>query len=354
MRFNTGVQLLKDTIVSKGLRDSFNLCLNYFTMQWEPEMVWTQPIYLQVEPTTRCNFKCKMCRGVYEARICDDLNLVGFQRIINQIPQAIKVHLQGIGEPFLNKDIFKMIRYAKEKKVKVDLTTNASLIDAAIAREIVSSGLDYIEFPLDSTKPEIYEEIRCGATFENVVNNLKTLIAAKGSAKKPEMKIVTVLMNDNVQEPPLMVEFAHRLGIPSVFLIHVQPWDKDYRKGHYSGDASFKEKLRLSLSKAQEIATELNIFLDMSGVALEDNLPRACKRPWLSLSILADGYVTPCCRIINPDETKFGNIFKDDFEEIWNSPAYRAFRRMLKGNAVPVACRNCYYYSRHPMSRDHI
>ena len=60
------------------------------------------------------------------------------------LPNKIKrIHLFKDGEPFLNPDIIKMIKYAKKSEAvqEVDVTTNASLIDSNMADQIVLSGL---------------------------------------------------------------------------------------------------------------------------------------------------------------------------------------------------------------------
>lgn len=353
MKFKTKLNMLIETLRIKGLKDLLNLCLNYFTLKLEPERVWTEPIYLQLEPTTRCNLKCKMCYGSYERRICDDLTLEGFQKIINQFPRLIKIHLQGIGEPLLNKNIFKMIRYAKSKGIKIDLATNATLIDLNMAKEIVSSGLDYIEFSIDSSTPQIYEEIRSGANFEKVVSNIKNLIKEKGDSKKPEMKIITLVMNETVDEIPQMVKFVHQLGINSLLLIQVQPWDENHLKKLYKDEINFTQRAKKSMLEAKKVAKELKVYLDLT-TPITTGLVRGCKRPWISVSVLCDGYVVPCCRVINPDEINFGNVFKDNFKDIWNSVKYKAFRKALKGDFRPTVCNNCYFYYRNPMDRDHV
>jgi len=350
MKFKTNLALFSETLKNRGIKTCLNLCLNYFIMRLEPDRIRAEPVYLQVEPTVRCNLKCKMC---YKRKPCDDLRIEDFVKIVDQMPNLIKVHLQGIGEPFLNKAIFKMIRYAKSKGIKTDLTTNATLIDPAVAEEIVLSGLDYIEFSIDSPTPQTYEGIRPGASLEKVTDNIKRLIERRGNLKNPKMKIVTVVMDENVEEVPEMVGFAHRLGVDSLCLIHVQLWGNDLLKKGYKVNTGFDGKFKEAMLKSEKTAKRLKVYLDLSTPPAGD-MTRLCKRPWLSSSVLADGYVVPCCRVVSADEINFGNLLKEPFKDIWNSPKYLSFRRALKSDTRPDACKNCYYYYRDPMSRDHI
>ncbi len=53
-----------------------------------------------------------------------------FKKVIDSIDQAgIKIVKVTGGEPLLRKDIFSLLKYAKEKGLEVRLNTNASLID---------------------------------------------------------------------------------------------------------------------------------------------------------------------------------------------------------------------------------
>ena len=55
------------------------------------------------------------------------------------------VALHGWGEPLLNPELFKMIRYAESKGVHTNLTTNGTLIEENIGN-ILDSGLREIAF----------------------------------------------------------------------------------------------------------------------------------------------------------------------------------------------------------------
>ena len=70
---------------------------------------------------------------------------------------------------------------------------------------------------------------------------------------------------------------------------------------------------------------------------------------WAEPFILVDGEVIPDCAILMQSsrdflhEISFGNVFQMPFEEIWNSPRYRTFRKavVLKNGVVPRACVYC-------------
>src|SRR3989338_3143188 len=90
--------------------------------------VTTTPFKLKFENTTVCNLKCKMCPiSVGLKRPVGSLSYENFKFVFDQIYPCY-LNLTGIGEPVLNKDIFKIISYAKRKRTFVKLDSNATLI----------------------------------------------------------------------------------------------------------------------------------------------------------------------------------------------------------------------------------
>src|SRR5438034_8788507 len=89
---------------------------------------WGYPISVSVEPTTSCNLRCPECpsglrsfsrpTGMLESRL--------FEQIINEVhvhsPYLI-LYFQG--EPYLNPHFFDFVKYAAQKKMYVDTSTNA-------------------------------------------------------------------------------------------------------------------------------------------------------------------------------------------------------------------------------------
>ncbi len=64
--------------------------------------------------------------------------------------------------------------------------------------------------------------------------------------------------------------------------------------------------------------------------------PKACEFIWKAVAVYPDGQLTPC---MNFPGGKIGEV---DFDEIWNGPEYRRFRRwILKSGYLPVCQRCC-------------
>jgi radical SAM protein with 4Fe4S-binding SPASM domain len=337
----------------KGILVLYNLFLRKIDRIQKRTALLSRPISLQIESTTRCNLKCMMCDSPVWDRRGMDMKFSDFKKIIDQFPFLTSVNLQGIGEPLLNNDIFKMIEYCKSKKIMVLFTTNATLIDDAVAKKIVDSGLDYIVISVDGATSETFEKIRIGANFDQVMTNIKKLVAASTDSKKPRIIFHFCATNDNIEELPQVLKLAKDIGAYGVESLDVIPWGKDYLK------EKLKDKtLSSNIGKAKKIINEAKIEADRMGIKFfwwghrMDKLysdsdlqlhadPRLCQQPFRSCFITVDGYVTRCSDIPDPRISNFGNILEQDFDDIWNNSEYRALRKAFLEGKLPDLCKEC-------------
>ena len=72
----------------------------------EPVVMRSSPLFLQIEPTILCNLECSYCINPFLARERTSLTLEKFRRILDEVPSVSKISLVGIGETFMNKDVF--------------------------------------------------------------------------------------------------------------------------------------------------------------------------------------------------------------------------------------------------------
>jgi MoaA/NifB/PqqE/SkfB family radical SAM enzyme len=108
------------------------------------------------------------------------------------------------------------------------------------------------------------------------------------------------------------------------------------------------------IAAAQIVAAEVGVTLAASGASDPDTslhrdaVPQpwsVCRRPWSLMYFTAHGRALPCC--IAPFSTRgyenytLGDATRQDLAEIWNGPAYRAFRESLLSETPPAPCQNC-------------
>jgi radical SAM protein with 4Fe4S-binding SPASM domain len=325
------------------------------------------PSYVQIEPVGQCNLSCKMCPINFR----DDKPLHGKQKfmhfelftsLIDQFDNLSSLHLQGLGEPMLHPRFFDMVGYAVQKGVRVTTNTNLTLLNQRRALQCVTSGLDGVYFSIDGAKKETYENIRVNARFDKVLANLELLGQTKAHHKQslPHLKMVMVIMRQNLAELPELVDLAARYRVEEVY---VQQLSHDF------GEASFTEKFEPLHDYVDrqtllgEDPTRIEHFFDearhraaLNGVGLRlpptrprlhapgTPGPQRCDWPWTSAYISFQGYMMPCCMVSTPELINLGLLGSNNLEDIWNGEQYQAFRRQLSSDRPHPMCSACSIY----------
>ena len=91
------------------------------------------------------------------------MGLGNFERIINQFPDLNRLQLYFMGEPFLNKEIYKMIQLAIQKKILVSICTNGQTLDS---EKLLQSGLSEINFQIGGTTQSSHATYRINGDLE--------------------------------------------------------------------------------------------------------------------------------------------------------------------------------------------
>ena len=135
--------------------------------------VAARPVHVQVEVTNACNLKCESCHRDLLYPHPTHMDLGTFKNAIDEI-QPKRVNVSGIGEPWINRDIFNMIEHAKSSGTKVNCATNFTLAERKI-EDIVKSGIDQLKISIDGATRETYHQIRKKDLFDTIVANIKEI-----------------------------------------------------------------------------------------------------------------------------------------------------------------------------------
>lgn len=187
-----------------------------------------KPRKLNIEVTTRCNLNCAMCMRKLWKEDGSDMTMETYRALLPIFPEIEAVNIIGIGEPLLNENVIEMIRLGKEHlppNGAFSLTTNATLLDDTMAKQLVSSGLDDIVVSIDGATSGTYNEIRKDASLDQVLTNVERLNKAKkkSSSQTPRIGFEFVAMKRNIDELPQVVDLAARYGISFIIITHLLP-----------------------------------------------------------------------------------------------------------------------------------
>ncbi|TDO93926.1 radical SAM protein with 4Fe4S-binding SPASM domain [Halanaerobium saccharolyticum] len=100
---------------------------------------------------SQCNLNCKHCYSNSTAAKKDEtLNTKEAFALIDQLADfKVPVLLLSGGEPLLRPDLFKLIKKAKSRNLRVVISTNGTLLTEKMVQEFKSLGVSYIGISLD-------------------------------------------------------------------------------------------------------------------------------------------------------------------------------------------------------------
>ena len=307
------------------------------------------PKSIVLEPTNHCNLKCPLCpTGRGDTSVPYGLfKLDKYKEVVDVISRwAQTVRLFAWGEPLLNKSFIEMIRYASQNPYKMRTFTNVNLnvITDEQIKGLLTSNLDILHASIDGVTQEVYEKYRVGGNLEAVFNNLKKLIAAKELYKSnTKIKWAFIVNKYNEHQVEEAKRMARDFGIPINFdslridlkedcLTPVDELMDTY--GEWLPDNPKYNNYNMD-TKARKVS-----FKEVRSYPLSDGF---CKMPWQETMINWNGDVFPCTCVHNEEKDRMGNIFEQDFKEIWNGEKYIAARRELLGqpNDLETICHTC-------------
>jgi radical SAM protein with 4Fe4S-binding SPASM domain len=301
--------------INRGRGHLLRYALNRFKWHYYPRLgiVSKFPDHVDIELSSACDMKCPMCYTTTPEfkklvpRKLLDLNL--FKKIIDECAEhgTYSIRLSLRGEPFLNRNIVEMTRYAKAKGIKeVAMLTNGLKLTPAIFVEMLEAGLDWMTISFDGMG-ETYERIRKPAKFDEAVDKIRQYheIKKQRGSEKPVVKIQSVW--------PAIADD------PQAFYDLFEP----------IADQVFSNPLVDYLNNDEDIVYD------------EDFI---CPVLWQRLVIGADGGVFLC---INDEFGKhiIGNVSEQSIRELWHGPRMQMARRIHRnkqGVEQIELCRDCH------------
>lgn len=290
------------------------------------------PFLLFVDPSSVCNFRCKFCPcGGGNKEVWDSKKRTSimsyeiYRKIIDDLthfPSPLKtLRLYKEGEPMLNRYLPSMIKYAKEKKVaqRIDLTTNASLVDHDLALALVDAGLDRMNISIEALDAAGYYNVSgVKMDMDKFLSNLDFLYQ-----NKKQCHIFMKISDVGLQGASKDV-FYERFGkvCDEIAVEHVSPVWPEFE---------LKEGDRISQEK------------DIYGMNMSDReKQQVCPYLFYSMCVNSDGTVSACLMDWN-HQLIVGDIKEESLLDIWNGKRMQEMRKnhLLKNKGYYHTCDRC-------------
>jgi len=344
MNYKNKLKHLNQLLLRSSFNEKINFLKFYSDYYLEPDKIHFIPLFLQIEPTTYCNLKCESCSNPHLENPYH-LKIKELKIILSQFEFVRKINLVGLGEPLMNPDLIAMIAEIKGKGIEVGFATNGVRLTERIAQDLIEKNLDWLNISVDSANAEKFSQLRGNADLNFIINNIKNLIKIKKS-RKSELKvgIASVISFQNIEELKSLIDLSISLEVDSIQVQSVHLWGNsalDHKLHHWS---QFSTKEIQLLKEAKAYAKKKGLYFVLNNTP-DKNTKRACKWPWKSCYITANGFVTPCCmQACDPKVINFGNLLQEPFAKIKNNIDYINFRKELKSPVPPSVCKGCPAY----------
>jgi pyruvate-formate lyase-activating enzyme len=304
----------------RAVRTKLNMPLKYAAYRRGATSGPIYPDRIYIESTNHCNLKCIMCPtglGVI-ARPKGYMDMGLYRQIIDEIGGLVgSAVLHSWGEPLMHPDLFEMIRYGKRAGIRMETSTNITLLNAERAREILDAGLDVLYLAMDGVTKATYEAVRVNAKWDKSLRNIERFLELKtraGAETKMVMQIIA--MKETRAEVDEFVRRWDRAGVDQVNVKHLDTW----------GD------------QVDEITERAD---DADAMPMK-RVP--CPNLWYHGYVFWDGTLVSCERDFDT-KTPLGNV-RDGVLAAWNGPGMQELRRMHRdGNFAAPACAKCTEWS---------
>ncbi len=264
------------------------------------------PVMLEIAIDNTCNLECIMCNSLFSSKIADKKavkydNGINYEQFRKELQEMIP-HLQECifsgGESFLSKtyrDIWRDI-IRVNPGCRISVNTNGTVLNEEIIA-LMEAGNFFLNISIDSVKKSTYEQIRKGASFEQLMKNLEYFIDYS-KRKNTILSMPVCPLTLNHKEFPDIVRFCNAHGM---FLEFVHVFN--------ALDVNLQFAQKETLEEAYNICS--NAHFEVEDRVSEHNikmLEGLCND--LALWIRAKAFKEKFLSEIKPDKDKFNNAME--------------------------------------------
>jgi radical SAM protein with 4Fe4S-binding SPASM domain len=260
------------------------------------------PPYLQIEPTSVCNFRCVFCFETDPTFTDKSNGFMGqmsldlFKHIVDQAEGNVEfLSLASRGEPTICKDFVSMLEYTRGKFLNLKLNTNASLLDDEKCHAILSGGIKTVVFSADAAEEPLYSKFRVNGKLSVILENIERFQKIRQSHYS-DLSIITRVSGvkfSNEQDMNSMQKVWGGL-VDQVAFVEYNPWENVYSQ---------------PANRLEEPCTDL----------------------WRRMFVWWDGKANPC-DVDYKSSLSVGSINNHRLDELWQSDTYNEIRNSHVNN----------------------
>jgi Fe-coproporphyrin III synthase len=194
--------------------------------------------------TRRCNLNCIHCYASANSHSSPpELSTEAGKKLIGDLADfGVPVLLFSGGEPLMRKDLFELAGLAKERGLRVAISTNGTLVTPEAARKLKEIGFAEVGISLDGIEPtNDYFRGKEGA-FQAALTGIKNSLA-----QGLRVSLRLTITRFNYQEIPAILDLVEKEGIDRVCFYHLA----------YSGRGQGLQKSDIDHAQTRAVVDEI-------------------------------------------------------------------------------------------------
>ena len=298
---------------------------------------------LFLELTLQCNLGCYHCGSRCEKNKQDAVPTEMLIHVLNRVKETygidgIRIDITG-GEPLLREDFFDIMKAIHELGFHFGMTSNATLITKEVAQKLHDVGLNAIAVSIDGVE-STHDRLRgMNGAYKKAMTGIQNLIDVGGF---DHLNITTVVNHETIHELDALYDIILDIDVDSWRIAGLEPIGRalEHKDLLLTAD-DWKYMLDFIYQKRCEQMPVMYGCPHYLGIEYERDV-----RDWYFLcnagirvaSIMANGDIGACLDIERMEETIQGNIYKDDFVDVWEN-RFEIFRKRLSSRSK--ICKDC-------------
>ena len=305
------------------------------------------PVYMEVSPSGACNHRCTFCALDFMEYQKRYLNASVFKDRLSEMGKlGVKsIMYAGEGEPFLHKHMADIVRHTKTSGIDVAITTNGVLFRKTLVEEILSD-VEWIKVSINAGTGDTYAKIHGTkpSDFDKVIDNMSSAVKIKqDKGYKCTLGMQMLLLPENQHEVLLLTALAKRIGMDYLVIKpysqHLMSKTEKYKNIKYDNYFHLSEELSKFNSEDFNVVFRINTMNKWNNG--DRNYNRCLALPFWSY-IDAGGDVWGCSAYIGDERFKYGNIYENSFQDIWEGGKRGESVEWVENELNPDQCRvNC-------------
>lgn len=345
-------------------------------MTSQVDLLRSRPESICIEVTSKCNLRCSYCHKSDEVRealpasnadLTDDM--IG--RLYRYCKEAgiRHVSLSAGGETTMSAGWHKRLaQFLDDPEIYAHLVSNFVRLFSDDDLEALAK-FQNLQISFDSSELDMVRKLRSKADLRTITYNILRLRQkAREIGRCPNLVVNCTLWRDNIGHVAKLAGFCRELGVDQLMLTEGMVTtahnfkvpdtldvlnDEDVitlaRQINAAEEAvrdsstalRLQDHLQMRIGEVLELIREGVIPTNAAAHFHRRMISSACRQPWSSPLVGAEGNVWPCC--VSGNGSPVGDLANATLREIMEGDAARAIRASILEGRPIVPCENCSF-----------